>query len=77
METDATGMCELLVGLGDVDVLGVDDAGGEFVEVTVQSVLGRRGGVMRRWLRARKPLVPIGGWLRGTWRPMAPISPGR
>ncbi len=23
METDATRMCELLVGLGDVDVLGV------------------------------------------------------
>lgn len=30
-------MCELLVGLGDVDVLGVDDTAGEFVEVTVQT----------------------------------------
>ncbi len=37
METNATRMCELLVGLGDVDVLGVDDTAGEFVEVTVQT----------------------------------------
>ena len=41
METDATRMCELLVGLGDVDVLGVDDAGGEFVEVTVRTRTSR------------------------------------
>ena len=34
-------MCELLVGLGDVDVLGVDDAGGDFVEVTVQTRTSR------------------------------------
>jgi transposase len=41
VETDATRMCELLVGLGDVDVLGVDDAGGDFVEVTVQTRTSR------------------------------------
>ena len=28
MECDATRVCELLVGLGDVEVLGVDDEGG-------------------------------------------------
>ena len=27
MEIDPTRMCELLVGLGDVEVLGVDDEG--------------------------------------------------
>ena len=37
METDATRMCELLVGLGDVDVLGVDDTDANFVGVTVQT----------------------------------------
>ncbi len=41
METDATRMCELLVGLGDVDVLGVDDMSGEFVEVTVRTRTNR------------------------------------
>ncbi len=34
-------MCELLVGLGDLDVLGVDDAGGDFVEVMVQTRTSR------------------------------------
>jgi hypothetical protein len=37
VETDATRMCELLVRLGEVDVLGVDDSAGDFVEVTVQT----------------------------------------
>jgi transposase len=41
VETDATRMCELLVGLGDVDVLGVDDMSGEFVEVTVRTRTNR------------------------------------
>ena len=29
MEADPTRMCELLVGLGDVEVLGLDDEAGE------------------------------------------------
>ena len=41
METDATRMCELLVGLGDVVVLGVDDTSSEFVEVTVRTRVNR------------------------------------
>ncbi len=41
MEAAATRMCELLVGLGDVDVLGVDDTNAEFVEVTVRARTSR------------------------------------
>ena len=41
VETDATRMCELLVGLGNVDVLSVDDTSGEFVEVTVRTRTSR------------------------------------
>ena len=46
METDATRMCELLVGLGNVDVLSVDNTSGEFVEVTVRTRTNR--GVLSR-----------------------------
>ena len=28
METDPTRMCELLVGVGEVELVGIDDAGG-------------------------------------------------
>jgi transposase len=41
VETDATRMCELLVGFVDVDVLSVDDTSGGFVEVTVRTRSGR------------------------------------
>ncbi len=37
MEVDPTRMCEKLVGLGDVDVVGVDDAGGGPLRVVIRS----------------------------------------
>ena len=38
METDPTRMCELLVGLGDVDLVGIDDsAEGTPLEVVIRS----------------------------------------
>ena len=39
MECDPTRMCERLVGLGDVEVLGVDDEAGEPLGVHIR----RRG----------------------------------
>lgn len=43
MEVDATRMCELLVGLPDVRVLGVDDVGGGPLVVHVEQVGDRPG----------------------------------
>ena len=36
MECDPTRVCELLVGLGDVEVLGVDDEAGEPLRVHIR-----------------------------------------
>ena len=36
MEVDPTRVCELLVGLGDVEVLGVDDEAGEPLRVHIR-----------------------------------------
>ena len=36
MEVDPTRVCELLVGLGDVEVLGVDDDTGELLRVHIR-----------------------------------------
>ena len=46
MEYDPTRMCELLVGLGDVEVLSVDDEG---------------GGPLRVHVRCRAARPPCGG----------------
>ena len=46
MEYDPTRMCELLVGLGDVEVLSVDDEG---------------GGALRVHVRCRAARPPCGG----------------
>lgn len=43
METDPTRMCELLVGLPDVTVLGVDDEVNGFVCIYIESSTGRPG----------------------------------
>ena len=43
MEVDPTRMCELLVGLGDVEVLGVDDEPGEPLRVHVRRRAARPG----------------------------------
>ena len=41
METDPIGVCELLVGLPEVNVLGVDDVAGEPIGICVESRVGR------------------------------------
>ncbi len=43
MECDPTRMCELMVGLGDVEVLGVDDEDGEPLGVHVRRTAPRPG----------------------------------
>ena len=43
METDPIGVCELLVGLPEVNVLGVDDVAGELIRIHVESRVGRPG----------------------------------
>lgn len=43
METDPTRMCELLVGLPDVSILGVDDDVGGFLCIYIESTAGRPG----------------------------------
>ena len=37
METDGRRMCELLVGLGEVDLVGVEELGGDRLRVTIRS----------------------------------------
>ena len=45
MEVDPTRVCELSVGLGDVEVLGVDDEAGEPLRVHVRRRAPRPGCV--------------------------------
>ena len=47
MEYDPTRMCEMLVGLGDVEVLGIDD---------------KEGAPLRVRIRRRVPRPPCGGF---------------
>ena len=63
MEYDPTRMCELLVGLGDVEVLGIDD---------------KEGAPLRVRIRRRVPRPPCGGcggllWSDGE-RPVALVD---
>ena len=37
METDGRRMCEVLVGLGEVDLVGVEDLSGDRLRVTIRS----------------------------------------
>ena len=37
METDGRRMCELLVGLGEVDLVGVEELAGDWLRVTIRS----------------------------------------
>ena len=63
MEVDPTRMCELLVGLGDVDVVGVDDGGeGEPLVVVIRSrrsrpVCGACGGSV--WSKGCRRVVLV------------------
>ena len=56
MEADPTRMCELLVGLGDVDLVGINDSG---EEAPLEVVIGSR--------KARPLCVACGGpvWSKG------------
>ena len=63
MEYDPTRMCELLVGLGDVEVLGIDD---------------KEGAPLRVLIRRRVPRPPCGGCGGPLWsdgeRPVALVD---
>ena len=63
MEADPTRMCELLVGLGDVELVGIDDGGdGAPLEVVIGSRLSRPmcggcgGGV---WSKGERTVVLV------------------
>jgi hypothetical protein len=61
---DATRMCEVLVGLPDVTVLGVVDRAGEPVEVVIEQrvpsrVLGAAQGVFGQQIAAGHPRVVL------------------
>lgn len=71
METNATRICELLVGLGDVTVLGVDDRAGEPLRVHIETRLPRPGCVgcgTRAYVKDRRrvELVDLGCFGRPT-----------
>lgn len=60
METNATRMCALLVGLPDVNVLAVDDQPGQPLRVHVETVEGVTGCVgcgTRAWVKDRPEVV--------------------
>lgn len=54
METNATRMCAVIVGLSAISVLGVDEERGEAVVIYVEttaSVVGGRGHGTQAWLK--------------------------
>ena len=51
METDGRRMCEVLVGLGEVDLVGVEELAGDRLRVTIRS-RGPRP-VRLRWKKRR------------------------
>ena len=62
MECDPTRMCELLVGLGDVEVLSVDDEGGGPLRVHVRRRASRTpcercGGPL--WSDGERPVALV------------------
>ena len=62
MEAGPTRVCELLVGLGDVGVLGVDDGDGEPLGVHIRRRAprpdcGRCGGPL--WSKGERRVVPV------------------
>lgn len=62
METNATRMCALLVGLPDVNVIGVADVEGQPLRVhveTVPAVVGCAGRGTRAWSKGRRPVVLV------------------
>ena len=60
MEADPTRMCELLVGLGEVDLVGINDSGEEApLEVVIRS---RKAGRCVRAVAALCGRKAIGSW---------------
>ena len=59
METNATRVCALLVGLPDIDVLGIEDEPGGPLRVHVETgsrVAGCSGCGTRAWLKDQRPV---------------------
>jgi transposase len=88
VETNATRMCALLVGLPDVTVLAVDDQPGEPIRVHVEFREGRPacpGCGTRAWVKDRPVIelvdLPCFGrparlvWHKHRWRCPAPVCP--
>ena len=71
MEYDPTRMCEMLVGLGDVEVLGIDDKEGAPLRVRIRRRVPRPpcggcGGLL--WSDGERPVVLVD--LRAFGRPV-------
>jgi zinc-finger of transposase IS204/IS1001/IS1096/IS1165 len=89
VETNATRMCALLVGLPDITVVGIEDQPGEplrvHVETTVE-VTGCAGCGTRAWVKDRPPVELVGlpafgrpatlVWRKRRWRCPEPVCPG-
>ncbi len=62
METNATRMCALLVGLPDIDVLGVEDEPTQPLRVHIETtagILGCSGCGTRAWLKDQRPVTLV------------------
>lgn len=62
METDATRMCALIVGLPAITVLGVEDEPGEPLRIYVETtaaVMRCAGCGIRAWLKDRRPVALV------------------
>lgn len=62
METDPTRMCALIVGLPEVNVLGVEDEPGEPLRIhveTVTAVMGCAACGTRAWLKDQRPVTLV------------------
>lgn len=87
METNATRMCALLVGLPAITVIGVDNDNGAPLRVhveTVAEVAGCAGCGTRAWLKDQRPVelvdLPAFGrpavlvWHKRRWRCWSPAE---
>lgn len=62
METDATRICALIVGLPEIVVLGVEDQPGEPLRIHVETTattLGCAGCGTRAWLKGQRPVALV------------------
>ena len=83
METDGRRMCELLVGLGEVDLVGVEELAGDRLRVTIRSRGPRplcEGCGGRVWSKGDQPvrlvdLPAFGRPVRLRWRKRRWVCP--